>query len=52
MIGAMIIDRLAAVVLAGGTVERLGGASKADLCVGGRPLLGLVLAVIDGLRAG
>lgn len=48
----MTIDRFDAVVLAGGTAERLGGASKADLCVGGRRLLDLVLAVVDRLRAG
>lgn len=52
MIGAMIIDRLDAVILAGGTAERLGGASKADLLLGGTRLLDLVLGSICSLRAG
>lgn len=51
MIPGMTDDRIDAVILAGGTAERLGGASKADLLLSGRRLLDLVLGSIRELRA-
>lgn len=48
----MRTHRLDAVILAGGTAERLGGTSKADLRLGGVRLLDLVLDAIRDLRGG
>lgn len=51
MIVGMDTSRIDAVILAGGAAERLGGVSKADLMLGGRRLLDLVLGSIRELRA-
>ena len=44
--------RLDAVILAGGCAHRLGGVSKANLRVGTRRLLDVVLDAVDGAREG
>lgn len=50
MIDSMTAPRIDAVVLAGGTAERLGGVSKADLLLSRKRLLDLVLESIRELR--
>ena len=44
--------RLDAVILAGGCAHRLGGVSKANLRVGTRRLLDVVLDAVDGAHEG
>jgi molybdopterin-guanine dinucleotide biosynthesis protein A len=48
--GTQAAQRIAAVILAGGRGERLGGAVKAELPVGGVRLLDRVLPVLEGCR--
>ena len=48
----MTDHRLDAVILAGGRARRLGGVSKADLRVGGRRLLDVVMDAVDRVREG
>lgn len=46
-----MVEAFDVVILAGGTGERLGGVSKADLLLGGRRLLDHLLADLAALRA-